>query len=103
MSSARYERIRNNPKFRTLVQRRRRFALTLSLVVVLTYYGFMAVVAFQPDILRTPLVASGVTSLGVPVGVGIIFLSWLLTGVYVRRANSEFDALNSELLKETLQ
>lgn len=99
MSSEIYQRISANPRFHDLVARRSRFALLLSAIVLAAYYGFMAVVAFSPDLLRAPLGESAVT-IGVPIGAAIIVGSWLLTGVYVRRANGEFDALNNEILKE---
>jgi uncharacterized membrane protein (DUF485 family) len=37
----------------------------------------------------------------VPIGVAVIVLSWVLTGVYVFRANTAFDELNQQILSET--
>lgn len=54
------------------------------------YFGFILLVAFRPDLLGTPI-GSGVTSLGIPVGLGIIFAAFVLTGIYVRAANVDFD------------
>jgi uncharacterized membrane protein (DUF485 family) len=41
-----------------------------------------------------------VTSLGVPLGVGVIAFTIVLTWIYVRRANTEFDATNEAIIKE---
>lgn len=101
MPRSSYHRIRTNPRFEQLIARRSRFAWLLAAIVLVVYYGFMAVVAFQPDLLRAPLGEGMVTTLGVPVGVAIIVGSWLLAGVYVRRANKEFDAINEEILRES--
>lgn len=99
MSQAVYERIRNDPKFHELNARRRRLTLTLSAVVLVTYYGFMMVVAFAPRLLATPIAAGATTSVGVPIGAGLVVLYWLLTGLYVRKANLEFDVENDEIVR----
>ena len=101
MSDPSYQsRIRQNPKFAAMVSRRTRFALALSLLVLVPYYSFMMVIAFQPDLLRQTL-GEGVATVGWPIGVALVVGSWLLTGVYVRRANGEFDRMNQEVLKES--
>ena len=40
---------------------------------------------------------------GIPLGVGLIVSAFVLTAIYVRRANGEFDELNKEILKEAQQ
>ncbi len=100
MSSAMYERIRSNPKFQQLVRTRGRFAWTLSAVVLAAFYGFVMVVAFQPALLARPVAEGSALTLGVAAGLLIFVSFWLLTALYVRRANSEFDALTAEIVKE---
>ncbi len=48
----------------------------------------------------TPLHEGGMLTVGVPVGAAIIIGSWLLTGYYVHKANSDFDRLSADLVKE---
>lgn len=103
MSSAVYEKIRNNPRFGELVAKRSRFAWTLSAVVLVLYFGFVAVVAFNPKLLATPLASGTVTTIAWPIGAGLVLFFWILTGVYIRRANREFDEINSQLVKEALK
>ena len=102
MSRAVYERIRRNPKFQELSGRRRRLAIGLSAVVLVTYYGFMMIVAFAPGLLARPLATGSITSVGVPIGAGLVVLYWVLTGIYVRRANAEFDVLNDEIVRASM-
>lgn len=99
MSHPAYERIRSNPKFQQLVAHRSRFAWALALVVLVLYYGFMAIVAFRPGFLAQSL-SGGVTTIGWPLAATLMALFWALTGFYVWRANTRFDALNAELLAE---
>lgn len=103
MSTAVYQKIRSNPRFAELVSTRSRFAWSLSAVVLVLYFAFIAVVAFNPKLLAVPLGAGVTTTWAIPVGVGIVVLFWLLTAYYVRRANRDFDTLNAEILKEALK
>ena len=85
------EAIADDPRYRRLVARRGRFAWTLSIVVLAAYFGFIGLVAFDKPLLARSL-SGGATSVGIPIGLGIILLSIVLTAVYVRRANGAFDA-----------
>ena len=100
MSSAMYERMRSNPKFQHLVRTRGRFAWTLSAIVLVGFYGFVMLVAFQPALLARPVAPGAALTLGVAMGLTIFVTFWLLTALYVRRANTEFDTLTEEIVKE---
>lgn len=95
-----YERIRSNPKFQYLVAQRAKLAWSLSAVTLVMYYTFMVAVIFTPDWLRQPLSEGSVLSRGIPCGAAIILVCWLLTVLYVLRANSHFDRINDDLVKE---
>ena len=55
------------------------------------FYGYILVIAFHPALLAIPVAPGASTTWGIPVGVGIIVLGFVLTGLYVYRANREFD------------
>ena len=101
MSADIYSRIKKNPQFHELVRKRSSFAWTLSLFVLVLFYGFMLVVAFQPGLMATRL--GGETSM-ITLGPVLIFsmfvLFWALTAVYVSRANGEFDAMTHALVED---
>lgn len=103
MNASIYQRIRENPKYQDMIKRRGRFAALLSAIVLVAYYGFMMAVAFKPSLLRETLSDASVLTVGMPIGAGIIIASWLLTGLYVYRANSDFDKVNEQVLKEAGQ
>jgi len=92
--------IENNPKFKELVRKRDRFAWTLSIIVLVIYYAFILLVAFAGDFLSGPLYTGSLIPVGMPIGVGVIVVSFILAAVYVTRANGEFDALTSQIMKE---
>lgn len=100
MSSAMYERMRSNPKFHQLVKTRGRFAWTLAITVLAAFYGFVMLVAFRGSFLAQPVAEGAALTWGVAFGSTIFVSFWILTALYVRRANTEFDALTEEIVKE---
>lgn len=102
MSSEMYARIRKNPKFKELVSKRERLAWTLTGIVLVLFFGLFLTVAFNPAVLAIKLGSSFVTT-GLVIGLFQFIFFWVLTAVYVRRANSEFDTLTEELLRESLK
>ena len=93
------QKIFENPKFQQLVARRSAFAWTLSAAMLVIYFGFILLVAFGKGFLGASL-AGGVMTVGVPVGIVVIVSAFVLTGIYVQRANGEFDELNRQILEE---
>ncbi len=100
MSADLYKTVRANPRFAELEGKRSRFAYLLTAIVMASYYGMMALVAFAPEVLRTPISEGGMLTIGVPIGAAIIIGSWLLTGWFVSRSNGEFDQMNNEIVRE---
>jgi uncharacterized membrane protein (DUF485 family) len=91
-------RIKQNPNYAELVRRRTSFARALSIAILVIYFGFVLLVAFAKPFLATPI-GTGVTTIGIPLGVFVIVSAFILTGIYVRRANSEFDDLTRDIVE----
>jgi len=89
--------IRNNPAFVELERKRNTFSWTLAVLTFAVYMGFILLVAFDHALVAEPI-GSGPLTLAFPLGLGVIVLSVLLTGVYVLRANTEFDRLTREIV-----
>jgi len=89
-----------NPKYQQLVSTRSSFGWILTAIMMLVYYGFIAIIAFNKEIFSQRL-GEGVMTVGIPVGLGVIVFTIVITGIYVRRANSEFDTLTQEIVKES--
>ena len=94
--------VRREPLFQELVSKRTRFAWQLSAAMLVIYFGFIAIIAFAPQVLATPI-GSGVTTVGIPVGLFVILSAFVLTGIYVHRANSEFDPITREMVRGVFQ
>ena len=92
-------RIQANPKYQELKRKRNSFGWMLAILMLVVYYGYIALIAFNKPFLAQP-VGAGVTTIGIPIGMGVIIFTIVITGIYVRRANSEYDALTQEILKD---
>lgn len=98
-TDARIAAIANHPRYLGLVRTRSRFAWTLTGVMLAVFFGYILMIAFDKALLARPAFG-GTTSLGIPLGIGVILVGILLTGIYVRRANREFDPEIAAILEE---
>lgn len=93
------KQIQANPKYLELRRKRNRIGWLLAALMMIVYYGYIALIAFNKAFLARPI-GDGVTTIGIPLGIGVIVFTIVITGIYVRRANSEFDRLTTEIMKE---
>jgi len=80
-----------DPEFKDLARRKNRFTLQLTAVTLVLYYGFILLIAFKRDLFATKV--SGNVTFGIVLGIGVILSCWVLTGIYVRWANRDYDAM----------
>ena len=93
-------RIQKNPKFLQFVSTRNTYANILTILMMIAYFGFILLVAFNKQFLATKVGAGAVMSVGIPMGIGVLVFTIVITAIYVRRANSEFDDMKDEIVKE---
>ncbi len=92
------QRIASDPRYQELKTKRTRLGWWLSLAGMLAYYGFILLVAFDKPLLAKKI-GGGVMTLGMPLGVAVIVFTIIITWIYIRRANSEFDSLTEQVVK----
>jgi uncharacterized membrane protein (DUF485 family) len=102
MQDPRVERIQRNPQYQQLKRTRNRYGWTLTILMLIVYYGYVGLIAFDKAFLAQPI-GEGVTTLGIPIGMAVIVFSIVITGLYVRRANNQFDAATRDILKDATQ
>lgn len=96
------QRIAAHPKYQELKAKRSRFGWWLTAAMMVVYYGFILLVAFDKQLLSKRL-GDGVMTLGIPIGFGVIVFTIVITAIYVRRANSEYDDLTAAIAKTVLK
>lgn len=96
------QRVVSNPKYQELKAKRSSFGWTLTWAMMIVYYGFILLVAFNKEFLSQKL-GAGVMTIGVPIGFGVIVFTVIITVIYVKRANSEYDDLTAAITKAVLK
>jgi len=94
------ERIQKNPKFLKMVSIRNNYSIIMSIMMMVVYFGYILLIAFNKPFLATKISAGSVISVGIPLGLGVLVFTIIITAIYVRRANTEFDAMKDEIVKE---
>ena len=100
MGSSLEKRIINNKDFKSLVKRKSFVSWLLLAVTLLTYFSFILVIAFFPEVLGIKISDESNITIGIPIGVSIILLAFVTTGIYVFIANKEFDQTEKKILKK---
>jgi uncharacterized membrane protein (DUF485 family) len=96
------QRIAAHPKYQELKAKRTSFGWVLTAAMMAVYYGFILLVAFNKEFLSTKL-GAGVMTVGMPIGLGVIVFTIVITAIYVKRANSEYDDLTDAISKAVLK
>jgi len=96
------KKILANPNYHKLLKARTAYGWLFTLLVMVVYYGFILLIAFDKEFLSAKL-GAGVMTVGMPIGLFVIAFTVIITGIYVRRANSEFDDLTAQLKQEVLK
>lgn len=91
-----YDVVTHSPEYQQLMAKRKHIAVLLTLVVTLSYFGFIFLLAFDPKLLGTTPEGS-VVSVGIMVGLGLIAGTFLVTWLYVRYANAHIEPLVTHL------
>jgi len=91
------EKLKSNPRLWELIEKREKFSWTMAIILLVVYYTFILIIAFNPSLLGKPISEGMVTTVGIPAGIGVIVFAFILTGIYVSKANKEFDTITKEL------
>ena len=95
-------RVVRDPRYQELKSKRTSFGMWLTVAMLVVYYGFILLVAFNKPFLATRL-GAGVMTYAIPIGFGVIVFTVVITAIYVRRANSEYDTLTEQISKAVLK
>jgi len=78
-------------EFKSLVAKRAKISILLTILLFISYYGFVLLIGYNKPFLAQKLDEATATTLGIPLAVSVILASWLLTVIYVVWANAIYD------------
>ena len=102
MTDPAIEKIQRDPAYQQLRSKRNKLGLTLTVLMLVVYYGYVALIAFDKEFLAQPI-GAGVTTLGIPIALFVIVFTVAITLFYIRRANNKFDKLTAQIIKDAKQ
>jgi uncharacterized membrane protein (DUF485 family) len=94
-----HERFAMDPDFKAMVSARTSIVSILTILTLIFYYGFILLMAYGKEFLSRQI-APNIT-IGLPIGVAVIVVSWILTYTYANWANKKYDTM-VENLKDKL-
>ena len=93
------QKIKRDPNYHQLVKSRSRFGWALTALMMVVYYGYILLIAFDKEFLAKKT-GDGVMTWGMPIGLFVIVFTVAVTGLYVRHANSTYDDLTDRIKRE---
>jgi len=100
VSASKVHEILATPQFKELVRKRWVVSASLTIVMLVVYFGFILSIAFYREALTYKI--GEYLTLGLPIGIGMILFAWLLTGFYIRWANRSYDQQVRDLRNKVL-
>lgn len=100
MPNTLYAKIRRNPRFTELVDKRNRFTARLLTVVITLFFGFIGLVSFRPKLIGQRLSETSALTVGTVAEFSLFVIFLAVAGLYVRRANGEFDSITRDLIAQ---
>ena len=88
------QKVIHDPEFLALIKKKNTISFSLTALMLLVYFGFIITLAYFPEALAASV---GNATMGIPFGIGVIILACVLTGIYVRWANTKYDSLIAKL------
>ena len=95
-----YEAVERSPEFQELVRRRRGFVLPCTAFFLSWYLGFIVLCAYAPDFMSQKVYKE--INVGLLFGFGQFISTFVITILYVRWADREFDP-RAEALHDRLE
>ncbi len=89
----------NDKEFKSLISKRNSIAATLSIVQLLLYFGFIALIAYNKPYLGKTISPTSDITIGIPIAIGVIVLSVILGGIYAYWTNTSYDVSVKKIIE----
>ena len=97
MSKKELKKILQDTEFQHLVKTVTKTSLIFTATIMIIYYFFILLLAYGKEFLAQPISKGSATTIGIPIGIGVIVAAWILTGLYVFWANKNYDPMVKKL------
>src|SRR4051812_12596911 len=90
-----HNQVLDSPEFKKLVSKRWTISLLMTCIMLAAYFGYILTIAFNKSVLASKI--GNNLTIGLPIGLGIIIMAWVMTGIYVYWANNYYDKSVTEI------
>lgn len=94
------KRVLNHPKFISMAQKKSRLSWIFSALMFIVYFTFIALIGLKPEAFATPVSDGAFTTWGIYVGLFVIVFAFIITGIYVHKANGEYDRMTQSVVED---
>lgn len=94
------QRVLNHPKFIDMAKKKSRLGWAFSVLMFMVYFTFIALIGLNPEAFATPVAKGATTTWGIYVGLFVIVFAFVITGVYVYKANGEYEHMTQNVIKD---
>lgn len=88
--------LQDTDEYKELISTRRKLAWPLAALMLVVYYAYIMIIAFDPEIFAEKI-GDGHTTVGMVTGLGVIIFTFIVTGIYVHKANTILEPLTEKL------
>lgn len=100
MDDAQIQRIMHHPQFQQMAKKKTSIGMIFSIITLIVWFGYLLLVGFDPAMFAAPLSSSSTTPIGFYIVMGIMIFVPLITWLYVRKANGEFDTMTRQVIDD---
>lgn len=97
------KRILEHPEFRKMARKKSVLGWGFSALVFVMYVVYIAFIGISPQSFAVPVSPGAITTWGIYIGLFVIVFSFVITGIYVRKANGEFDRMTRSVIDEVMK
>ena len=101
MKDTQAKRILSNPTFQRMARKKATLGWTFTALMLIVYFSYIGYIGISPDTFAQSVSPGSVTTWGIYAGLFVIVFAIAITGIYVYKANGEFDRLTKEAIRET--
>lgn len=92
--------IKTHPDFVLMEKKKSRLSMTFSAMTLAMYFTYICYIGINPHAFGAPMWSGSTTTWGIFWGVCVILFSIIVTGIYVYKANGEFDRLTQKVVND---
>lgn len=100
LSDAQVNQVLNHPHFIEMARKKSGLSRLFTIITIAMYFAYIITLGINPSLFATPVSAGSTTTWGIYLGLAVILISIMLTGIYVHKANGEFDTLTQQVVQD---